>query len=282
MLILMQYMKPTNSYIICGTPRCGSHFLSEVLANTGVAGNPDEYFMTDLQGRLQNESGNIAEQTGPKTLVEFRDFVLNVGSTPNGVFGIVIFWDYVHYIWQHYRQLPSYQGLSLPQTLNKLFCAPRYIWLTRRDKVRQAVSLAKAIQTDQWRKTAVEPSLPPSSLTFDFVEIEFRRQQLATRDNAWQTFFTTNHITPFIVSYEELIHAPEQTALQILDFLAIPRPQESNVGGRLLCKQADSLSENWVAQYERIRQARFFTLHYTALRLIKHLRRVSIRQALRP
>ena len=37
-------MHPTRSYLICATPRSGSTLLCEALTNTGVAGNPKEYF----------------------------------------------------------------------------------------------------------------------------------------------------------------------------------------------------------------------------------------------
>jgi trehalose 2-sulfotransferase len=33
-----------KSYLICATPRSGSSLLCEALRNTGLAGNPDEYF----------------------------------------------------------------------------------------------------------------------------------------------------------------------------------------------------------------------------------------------
>lgn len=37
-------MEPHRSYLICATPRCGGYLLFEALENTGLAGNPGEYF----------------------------------------------------------------------------------------------------------------------------------------------------------------------------------------------------------------------------------------------
>src|SRR5690348_6219991 len=37
-------MHPACSYLACATPRSGSTLLCEALTNTGVAGNPKEYF----------------------------------------------------------------------------------------------------------------------------------------------------------------------------------------------------------------------------------------------
>src|SRR5438046_662736 len=37
-------VQPQCSYLVCATPRSGSTLLCEALANTGIAGNPKEYF----------------------------------------------------------------------------------------------------------------------------------------------------------------------------------------------------------------------------------------------
>src|SRR5579872_7291023 len=37
-------IQPQISYLVCGTPRCGSSLLCETLKNTGIAGRPEEYF----------------------------------------------------------------------------------------------------------------------------------------------------------------------------------------------------------------------------------------------
>jgi trehalose 2-sulfotransferase len=274
-------MKPTTSYIICGTPRCGSHLLCEALKNTGVAGNPDEYFIIDLEGRLENETGNIAEQFGPKTLEEFRDLVLELGSTPNGTFGIIIFGGYLHQIMRHYQQLPAYRGLNTYETLDRLFVQPKYIWLTRRDKVRQAVSLTKAMATDTWIQTKKEKSATSPQLEFNFEKLEHFRNRLEHVDQAWQTYFQTHGITPFKVVYEELVDNYEQTALEILDFLGIPRPQNVTFQERRLRKQADQLNEQWVAQYYAIKQTRRSSFRYFIWDKKNAIRRLSVRQLVR-
>ncbi len=37
-------MQPNTSYLVCATPRSGSTLLCEALTNTGIAGQPKEYF----------------------------------------------------------------------------------------------------------------------------------------------------------------------------------------------------------------------------------------------
>jgi trehalose 2-sulfotransferase len=274
-------MEPTVSYIICSTPRCGSHLLSEALQNTQVAGKPDEYFHTDLNGRLQNETGNIAEQFGPMTLAEFRDFVLQVGSTTNGAFGIIIAMDYLPYIVQNYRQLPAYQGLDSYELLNRLFHNPQYIWITRRDKIRQAVSLVKAMVTDSWIKTKEEKTAPAKEPIFNFETLEHWRNYLEEMDRRWLAFFETHEITPFKVVYEELVDNYDQAALEILDFLAIPRPEAVTFRERRLRKQADRLNEQWVARYRAIKRSEYSTLWRWLLKAEMFVRSVSVRHMMR-
>jgi LPS sulfotransferase NodH len=47
---------------------------------------------------------------------------------------------------------PEYAGLDRHELLRELFAGPRYVWVRRRDTVRQAVSLWRALQTRAWRQ----------------------------------------------------------------------------------------------------------------------------------
>ena len=42
-------VKPSISYLICTTPRCGGYLLFEALENIGLAGIPGEYFWDDKE-----------------------------------------------------------------------------------------------------------------------------------------------------------------------------------------------------------------------------------------
>jgi trehalose 2-sulfotransferase len=274
-------MKPTVSYIICSTPRCGSHLLSEALQNTQVAGKPDEYFIIDQNGRLENETGNIAEQYGRMTLTEFREFVLRFGSTDNGVFGIIIAMNYLPQIAQNYQQLPDYQGLDHYQLLNRLFHNPKYIWITRQDKVRQSVSLVKALATDSWIQTKKEKDAPVKKPVFNYTALEHWRNRLDEIDQRWPAFFEANNITPYKVVYEDLVHNYEQTALEILDFLGVPRPETVAFRERRLQKQADQLNEEWVARYYAIKRYERFTIGRWLLRTNQSIYKLSVRRVVR-
>src|SRR5919201_3330033 len=70
--------RPRSSYFICGTPRSGSWFLCGLLASTGVAGRPHEWFWGDPEEANRRAWG----------VSDFSEYVARVrdaGTTPNGV-----------------------------------------------------------------------------------------------------------------------------------------------------------------------------------------------------
>ena len=248
-------MKPTISYIICSMPRSGTHLLGEALQNTGRAGRPDEYLLCDHQGRMGNEVGSIAELYGKKTLEEFLDVVTELGSSSNGVFGVTIMGGYFHTILDNYRTLPQYQDIENDYDLmNKLFYTPQYIWLIRRDKVRQAVSMYKALQTNVWKKETLPANRIKSTPKFDFDKIDFYHNRFLSAEKEWKLYFTQHNIIPFKVIYEDLVDNYEQTAIDLLDFLNLST-DDLTFEPRQLKKQANSLNDEWITQYHTIKQA---------------------------
>jgi LPS sulfotransferase NodH len=162
------------SYLICATPRCGSTLLCELLKETGVAGRPEEYFEAkiktglpphpgDYLGDLPPTGAGIRSNPAPPRAPEYSSLVglssyrdhlertLRLGTTENGVFGAKLMWGHLPDMQTFARRLPEYESLELYELLEHLFDAPKYVWVTRGDKVRQAVSMWRALQTRSWR-----------------------------------------------------------------------------------------------------------------------------------
>ena len=126
----------------------------------------------------------------------------------------------------------------------------------RRDKVGQAVSLWKSIQTWTWSHvaaaiTASKPSV--RQLTFHFGAIDHLVQQIVADEAAWQQYFTNHGIEPFTLAYEELTAAYEETARNILQFLGIPVPENLDFAERRMKRQADTLSKEWIERYYQLK-----------------------------
>ncbi|HSL46143.1 MAG TPA: Stf0 family sulfotransferase [Anaerolineales bacterium] len=244
-------MKPQISYVICAVQRSGSFLLCEALKNTGLAGFPEEYF---LPGEGW-EDGWWARQHGVTSRADYLNLVFEQGTSSNGVFGTKIMWNYFPTMLNSLQELPEYKGLDAPQLMASLFPNVRYIWIVRRDKVRQAVSWAKAGQTDIYALHKGGTPNPKQEPTFDFGFIDQLHHLILEGETGWQSFFEACGTRPFKVEYEELVEAYEPTALRILDYLNVSYPKNLVFGERRLQKQADALNEAWVRKYIEMKQA---------------------------
>ena len=130
------------SYFICCSPRTGSFLLAEALESTQIAGRPREYFDWKHE-KDWIDRFNIAANT------EYFEKILSEGTTPNGVFGAKVHWYQFVHLTSKLRMIQAY-GLSERELLRHTFPDLRYVFLTRRDKVRQAVSYYRATHTDVW------------------------------------------------------------------------------------------------------------------------------------
>ena len=173
-------MPPLRSYLVCATPRSGSTLLCHLLAQTGLAGRPEEYFEALRHSGLPRRPAeyfdperhaNIIERLAfrempdgaqprpnplwrPESYDRYLDWALEEGTTPNGVFGAKLMWGYLGDFADLLRGIEGNAGLPIPELLERSFPDLRYVQITRRDKVRQAVSLWKAVQTQAWRAGA--------------------------------------------------------------------------------------------------------------------------------
>lgn len=259
-------MQPHTSYLICTAPRSGSTLLCEALKNTGLAGQPDEYFHPHAEVFWK-------EFWGISCYTDYVGRIIKEGMTSNGVFGAKMMWGVLGDFVDRLRTIPEYERLPVHELLSRVFPNLHYIFITRSDKVRQAVSYWKAFQTQTWA-VVDETSLDRSSLNgsqhkilgyhplvwkhrpsftgelhFDFERIDTLVRYIESSEEHWQKYFAENGITPLTVVYEDLVAAYEQTAIQILKELAIPVPESLKFLPCRLKQQADALSEEWVLRY---------------------------------
>jgi LPS sulfotransferase NodH len=235
-----------TSYLICTTHRTGSTLLCEALKTTGLAGRPEEYFWRDYERMWR-------QRWGTQTYRDYLAAALARTTTPNGVFGAKVMWAYLHDFVGKVRQLPEYDNLPISALLSTLFPNLHYIYITRRDKVRQAISLWRAVQTQVWAEFTDELVAPAQEPVFDFASIEHRRQNILRHETAWQRYFAGCGVTPFTVVYEDLITARESITLDILRYLGVSIPADLSFGPRRMRKQADALTEEWVRRYYQLK-----------------------------
>ena len=242
-----------TSYAICTNPRSGSWLLSEGLAATNVAGNPREWF------NLLEEKKLRAQWPVTTPYVDYVDYVLRIGATSNGVRGIKIHYYQLAYIAQMVGSIENYQGLPINDLIASMFPGIRYIWLTRLDKSRQAISNYRAVRTGQWWLLDETQSSPRAAdgqeTAFDPQAIASLERRLVVNDLEWQSFFLEYNIDPLKVTYEDLAADYAGTIARVVSWLGISHPDVLSIPRPRLKRQSDSQSEEWLQRYLRFKMS---------------------------
>jgi len=227
--------QPDTSYFVCGTPRSGGWFLCGLLASTGVAGRPHEWFWRATE---EANRGAWDVSSFPEYLVRVRD----AATTPNGVFGSKLMWGYTEDFLERVRQLGN--ASSDRSLIERHFPNPRFVHIRREDVVAQAVSWARAIQTGRWHHWDARGS--HAAAVYDRRQIEALAAEAATHDNAWRKWFAANEIDAFPVRLEDLAGDPEGMTREVLRFLGIAADGVRITA--LTVRTPDPVQDEWVAR----------------------------------
>jgi trehalose 2-sulfotransferase len=254
------------SYLVCATPRSGSTLLCETLAETGVAGNPLEFFealpqtgvprrpLDYLTGVDDPQALALIDRSPPheappysdvRGIADYAKHLANVrrtGTTANGVFGAKI-------MWAHLVDLGRRLGREdLPALVDDLFDRPRFVWVRRGDTVRQAVSLWRAMQTQSWRAenapTAGEPE-------YSYAALHHLVTLLTTHDAAWERFFGAAGGAVLTLTYEEIAGDLAAALDQTLAHIDVTPPSGALDALPPMRRQADERSDAWAEAYAR-------------------------------
>jgi len=236
-----------QSYRIWFSQRNGSTLLCEGLAQTGVAGIPLELFNIGPNETLQQKYG----VTDYDALLQK---LWQLGSTSNGVFGIKQ--ARTHHVINELialKKASSQTAFSEAELWDEMFPNCKHIFLTRRNKVRQAVSWWKAIQDGKWHLRPGETHQNSEAFyeeKYNFDALLHLWKETMLRECWIQEYFTQQNIQPMTLVYEDFIQNFPETLNQILDFLEI-----DSTGVKIdvmpLAKTSSSRSEEWVQRFRK-------------------------------
>ena len=242
-------MSVTSSFFVCATPRSGSSLLSEALEFTMIAGRPREYFEPTYEADWFVRLGITSD-------AQYLEKFLAAGSTPNGVFGAKVHWHQFVHLTEKLRAIQGGVTTDL-ELLRRTFPSVRYVFLTRRDKVLQAVSYVKALQTEVWHSLNPAANGPATGQapapSFDVDQIDRWVSRFTEDEMRWRRYFARAGIEPFEVVYEEFLKSYESTVLAILGYLEIPIPAQLVVTPPRLRKLGDELSDEWARRYRALK-----------------------------
>jgi trehalose 2-sulfotransferase len=276
---------PSRSYLICATPRSGSTLLCEALKATGLAGIPEEYFEAlRHSGRPRRpqeyffgaQDRTILRHLGEHASVDgrparsplwdrhdyepFLRWAINQGTTPNGVFGAKLMWGYFGDFVSLLREIPAYRELPIQAVLPAVFPGLRYVRVVRANKVRQAVSLWKAVQTATWREPDRDEPVDDADafnglgprLKFHFHAVEHLLDQILAHEACWDAFFEHCEIRPHVVVYEDFIDSYRETALGVLRHIGVEAPASIDFELRMQ-PQTDDINRRWARRFSELK-----------------------------
>lgn len=206
--------------------RSGSNWLGSLTKATGVLGNSEEWF---------------ARWAWPKALENaqcetYIDAMIAKASTPNGYFCAKIFPAHPHYFNVIY-------GQDLVRTLIERFEC-NILMLDRRDRMRQAVSYARGIQTEQWKSIGAAKR----EAAYDAMMIARCYFLVNQSYEYWRTYTSIRGIKVTYFTYEDLIGAPDPYVESIARHAGetVDRIPESP-----LKIQRDEITEIWLERFQK-------------------------------
>src|SRR6476620_3779261 len=174
-------------------------------------------------------------------------------------------WGYFGEFVSLLRNIPACRDVPLGELMPAVIPDLTFVRVVRANKVRQAVSLWKAVQTATWREdqaSANAASLdddgsPPyrnfieehrPQLRFHYRAIEHLLEQLLIEESRWDAFFEHSGIKPVLVLYENFAADYETSTLNLLDRLGLAPPDGFEFEPRMK-KPSDNINADWTRRY---------------------------------
>lgn len=209
-----EYLKEKNRfYCIAFTPRCGSTYLCDLLTINGY-GYPNEYFQPPF-GVANSWHYMKLGLHRPGFSADFAKFfkLLIYRFSQNNYFGFKV-------AWHQYRALLFALSKSFLQInhLNDLIPQTKWIYLRRRDKLAQSISLWRAEKNSIWHSTD-SPANQNDYPDYDYYGILFRMFKILLDEFLWEDYFSQWAIDALSIWYEDLVDKPELFMKKIANWI---------------------------------------------------------------
>ncbi|MGD1898934.1 MAG: Stf0 family sulfotransferase [Phormidesmis sp.] len=231
------------SYIICSTVRSGSTLLARTLSGLDGCGQPEESFHRHIIRQKQlNQSS--------KKFIDYCQAIVEASVRKDDALGIKLHWWQLRDFLMLARQAAdSDTSLSDLAVLEQFFPNLKFVYLSREDRAAQAVSAAIASQTGLWEKNV---SIPAPTAKFQPWKIYEWETALTEQHQNWQTFFQQNSITPYQLTYEQLVSAFSQQISQIVEYLDLPVTPSPDDIDMPVQRQANANNQRLIKQYQQL------------------------------
>jgi LPS sulfotransferase NodH len=247
---------PGSSLLVATTPRSGSWLLADHLSQTGAVGTMREYFHINYVATLSDEYGLATNDISREYIAEIRQR----SSSDQGVFSAKIHWLQINQLVNALRRIhPMLANSPAPELIEASLPRTRYLYLMRRDKARQAISMFRAMRSEQWWELTGPPASGPARPSQpepvpDHLAIRWFEEDLRIEDAEWRRYFEVFGITPFTVVYEELAANPETVLRAVFQWLGRPELEVGDSEPRIR-RQAGPETDRTLTEYLTLRDA---------------------------
>jgi len=177
------------------------------------------------------------------------------GTNQDGLFGAKMMWTHFEELLRSLRAIPGFRSLGEIEVLRSVFPEPVFLFLTRRDKLRQAISFYRAQTSRVWHRddggrlyvTRQPARVDPE---YDYARIRAARETIRRAEEGWRDFFVRNGIQPMEMSYEDTCENLPLVVGRILERLGHRVQDERLARARSkYVKLADPRTEEWVERF---------------------------------
>jgi len=247
-----------KNIVICATQRCGSTMVIEDMRNTGVMGQPEEWFLP---------------WTPTKTNIDWAETfqgVLRRATGPDGRSAIKIMANQLSPVNSCLSDFIKSSKPGIFPFVAEALTNWAWIKLTRKDVVAQAISRVMSSQTGINHATGhpeethfagnLQRGYDPdynADTNYMYQAILEEVNAITLENLAWDRFFETNNVEHIVLQYEEIAADPNMNHLNaIAHFAGIPTPVQCQP--RKLVKLANIRNTLWRDTFFKDAAARNF------------------------
>jgi len=139
-------------------------------------------------------------------------------------------------------------AISWYPSMLRVLAPVTYIYLNRKDRLAQAVSMTKALQTDVW--SSLESNVNPT-LVYNEAFIVQCLREIQQQNFSWLRWFKINKIKPFVVHYEDSVADTAGAARGIIELLEVQNDEPDQICLPFIEKLGDDVNLEWRERFER-------------------------------
>ena len=219
---------PSKILIIASTARSGSHMLGHALYQTKKFGFPLEY----------TTRANLAEWKRRLEMPDFQAVMAEVQrrrTSPNGVFSIKIHYPNINEVWGGFERLTKY------------FPGAYYILLSRKDVLRQAVSLSIAKQTGVCISGQKPTNLNPPK--YEFAQIDQCLGETILNNASWRYALAAGGCNYIEIDHDDVLDNLEKSVEIIASFSGVVVDASEMPGEQVTKAQSNQKNAEWATRF---------------------------------